>query len=105
NASTNAMYSDPGYLLFWRDNALVAQRFDLRNYSLSGEPHILNDAVQYFPQVNFAAFAVSGNALVAQTGGGKGAAPSQLKWFNPGGRNLATAGLLAFAQIPNFRPT
>ena len=50
NASTNALYSEPGYLLFWRDNALVAQHFDLRNYSLSGEPHILNDAVQYFPQ-------------------------------------------------------
>src|SRR5262249_13902066 len=28
-ASTNALYSEPGYLVYWRDNALVAQRFDL----------------------------------------------------------------------------
>ena len=73
NASTNALYSEPGYLLFWRDNTLVAQHFDLRNYSLSGEPHILNDAVQYFPQLNFAAFAVSSSVLFSQSGGGKGA--------------------------------
>jgi Tol biopolymer transport system component len=104
NASTNAMYADPGYLLFWRDNALVAQRFDLRNYSLSGEPHILNDAVQYFPQVNFAAFAVSGNALVAQTGGGKGAAPSQLTWFDRSGKKLGTVGPVALVANPKLSP-
>jgi len=104
NASTNAMYSEPGYLLFWRDNALVAQHFDLRNYSLSGEPHILNDAVQYFPQLNFAAFAVSRSVLFFQSGGGKGAPPSQLTWFDRGGKKLGTVGPLALVANPKLSP-
>jgi eukaryotic-like serine/threonine-protein kinase len=37
SASANFAYSDPGYLLYWRDNALVAQQFDVRSYALSGE--------------------------------------------------------------------
>ncbi len=72
NASTNAVYVDPGYLLYWRDDALVAQRFDPHNYSLTGEPHIVSDAVQYFPQTNFAVFDATANTLVAQTRAGKG---------------------------------
>ncbi len=104
NASTNAMYAEPGYLMFWRDNALVAQHFDLRSYSLSGEPHVLNDAVQYFPQVNFASFAVSGSVLVSQTGGGKGAAPSQLTWFDRAGKKLGTVGPLALVANPKLSP-
>ena len=104
NASTNALYADPGYLLFWRDNALVAQRFDLRNYAVSGEPHIVNDAVHYIPQVNFAVFAASGNTLVAQTGGGKGAAPSQLTWFDRSGKQLGTVGPPALLANPRLSP-
>ena len=42
NASTNAVYADPGYLLYWRDNGLVAQRFDLHSYSLVGEARIVS---------------------------------------------------------------
>src|SRR5207245_11298824 len=34
NASTNAFYADPGYLVYWRDNAVVSQRFDLSTYAL-----------------------------------------------------------------------
>src|SRR5579862_9168763 len=104
NASTNALYAEPGYLLYWRDNALVAQRLDLRSYSLTGEPHVINDAVQYSPQTNLAVFAVSGNVLVAQTGGGKGAAPSQLTWFDRHGKPLGTVGPLALVANPKLSP-
>jgi len=104
NANTNALYADPGYLFYWRDNALVAQRLDLRTYSLAGEPHIINDAVQYFPQTDFAVFGVSGNTLVAQTGGGKGAAPSQLTWFDRHGKALGTVGPLALLANPKLSP-
>jgi len=53
-------YSDPGYLLYMRDKTVVAQPFDLRHFTLGGEPHTLSDAVLYFPQVYRAAFSVSG---------------------------------------------
>ena len=104
NASTNAVYVDPGYLLYWRDNALVAQRFDLHNYTLSGEPHIVSDVVQYFPQTNFAVFDAAGETLVAQTGAGKGANKSQLTWFDRHGKPLGTVGAPILAANPKLSP-
>jgi len=90
SASSNAAYADPGYLLYMRDNVLVAQRFDSRKYVLSGEPRTISDEVQYFPQTDLALFGVAGKeALVTQTG--RGADKSQLTWFN---RNGGTTGAI-----------
>jgi hypothetical protein len=33
-ASANAAYAAPGYLLFYRDKSLLAQRFDLKHFAL-----------------------------------------------------------------------
>jgi len=104
NASTNAVYVDPGYLLYWRDDALVAQRFDLRNYSLTGEPHIVSDAVQYFPQTNFAVFDAAGQTLVAQTRAGKGANRSQLTWFDRHGKQVGLVGQPELVSNPKLSP-
>ena len=91
SASSNASYSDPGYLLYMRDKTLVVQPFDLRHFALSGEPHTLSDEVLYFPQVYRAAFSVSGGeVLVAQTG--KGVYLSQLTWFDRNGKTLGLSG-------------
>jgi Tol biopolymer transport system component len=90
SASSNAAYADPGYLLYMRDNALVAQQFDSKKYVLRGEPRTISDEVQYFPQTDLALFGVAGKGtLVAQTG--RGADKSQLTWFN---RNGGTTGAI-----------
>jgi dipeptidyl aminopeptidase/acylaminoacyl peptidase len=90
--SANAVYAEPGYLLYLRDKTLVAQSFNLRSYALSGEPLTLSDDVQYFPQVKRAVFSVSGGeVLAAQTG--KGAFVSQLTWFDRAGKSIGTVGL------------
>ncbi|HST09218.1 MAG TPA: protein kinase [Terriglobales bacterium] len=104
NASSNVVYAEPGYLVYWRDNALVAQGFDVHNYALVGEPRIVSDAVQYFPQTNFAVFTVSGNALVAQTGLGKGANNSQLIWFDRRGKQVGTVGPPDQVANPRLSP-
>jgi Tol biopolymer transport system component len=104
NASSNASYADPGYLLYWRDNALVAQRFDVHGYALAGEPRIVSDAVQYFPQTNLAVFAVAGNTLVAQTRSGKGTNKSQLIWFDRRGRQVGTVGPPDLVANPKLSP-
>jgi serine/threonine protein kinase len=103
-ASTNAVYTDPGYLVYWRDNALVAQRFDLRNFSLAGEPRIVSDAVQYFPQTNLALFAVAGKTLAAQTRSGTGASKSQLIWFDRQGKKVGTVGPPDLVANPKLSP-
>ena len=104
NASTNALYADPGYLLYWRDDALVAQRFDLGSYSLTGEPHIVSDAVQYFPQTNFAVFDAAGKTLVVQTHAGKGANKSQLTWFDRHGKQVGMVGPPELVSNPKISP-
>ena len=104
NASTNAVYVDPGYLLYWRDNALVAQRLDPRSFALTGEPHIVSDAVQYFPQTNFAVFDAAGTTLVAQTRAGKGANKSQLTWFDRHGKPLGLVGPPELVSNPQISP-
>ena len=104
NASTNALYVDPGYLVYWRDNALVAQRFDLRSYLLSGEPHTVSDAVQYFPQTNLAVFGVAGKTLVAQTGLGRGPNKSQLLWLDRRGKPAGMVGPAQLVANPKISP-
>jgi hypothetical protein len=90
-ASSNVAYAEPGYLLYMRDNTLVAQKFDARSYLLSGEAHTISDEVQYFPQTDLALFDVAGKAiLIAQTG--RGADKSQLAWFDRNGRPAGAVG-------------
>src|ERR1700676_3569452 len=94
STSANAAYAEPGYLLYLRDNTLVAQPFDRRRYVLTGEPHILSDEVLYFPTLDRAVFSVSsGEVLVTQTG--KGASLSQLTWFDRSGKPAGSVGLPA----------
>jgi eukaryotic-like serine/threonine-protein kinase len=93
STSANAVYTEPGYLLYLRDNkTLVSQPFDRRNYVLSGEPHTLSDEVLYFPTVGRAVFTVSnGEVLITQTA--KGASLSQLTWFDRSGKPTGTVGV------------
>ena len=101
--SSNAAFAEPGYLFYVRDNALVAQRFDSRNYVLKEEPHIVTDDVQYFPRLGFALFAVSSNrTVITQTG--RRAAKSQLTWFDRSGRTIGTVGPSGVLESPSLSP-
>jgi len=102
-ASSNAVYTDPGYLLYVRDNALVAQRFDPRSHTVSGEPRTISDEVQYFPQTDLALFGVAANqTLVVQTG--KGADKSQFLWFDRSGKQIGAVGPSGLFANPAVSP-
>ena len=83
----NAAYAEPGYLIFYRDQTLFAQRFDTKKFELTGEPSpILND-IQYWPRVARAVFGVSNTGLlVAQKSGDNGI--SQLVWSDRKGQQV-----------------
>ena len=103
NASSNAAYAGPGYLLYWRDGALVAQKFDLRSYTVSGEPRTISDGVQYFPQTDLALFsAATGGPLVLQTG--KGVDKSRLVWFDRTGKQVGAFGAEGWFANPAISP-
>jgi eukaryotic-like serine/threonine-protein kinase len=90
-ASANAAYAAPGYLMFYRDKTLLAQRFDLKHFALTGGPAAVLADVQYLSNVKRAVFAVSDNGLLLAQGG-SGATISQPMWFDRNGRLLGTVG-------------
>ena len=90
-ASANAAYAAPGYLLFYRDKTLLAQRFDLKRFALTGDASVVLTDLQYQPQVKRALFDASANGLlVAQTG--SGVALSRPVWFDRKGKELGAVG-------------
>jgi len=83
----NVLYAD-GHLLFVRDTTLMAQPFDLRQLTLTGEPVPVAEQVQVTRQ--YGAFSVSdAGVLVYQTGTGL-ATDRQLTWFDRVGQRLGT---------------
>ena len=86
-AIANAAYAQPGYLLFYRNQTLFAQRFDGKKLELSGEPTPILTDLQYLPRIARAVFASSESGLlVAQKGGDT--AVSQMLWFDRMGQQV-----------------
>ena len=94
-AEYGAAYSPPGYLLYIKDGALVAQPFDARRLTLSGTPTpILDEEVSRFPGTVLAGrahFSVSTNGVLAWRPGPT-TEHRQLTWFDRSGRKLGTLG-------------
>jgi Tol biopolymer transport system component len=89
-AKANVAYAEPGYLLFYRDQTLFAQRFNARKLELSGEPSPILTDIQYLPRIQRAVFASSeSGVLFAQRTGDTGA--SQLLWFDRKGQQVGVA--------------
>jgi eukaryotic-like serine/threonine-protein kinase len=90
-ATGNAAYAAPGYLLYYRDKTLFAQRFDLNKFELRGEPSAILNDLEFLPRLGRAGFAVSGSGLlVAQDS--SGVAFSQLIWFDRKGNQIGVVG-------------
>jgi Tol biopolymer transport system component/tRNA A-37 threonylcarbamoyl transferase component Bud32 len=86
-SGSSAKYAD-GYLIFLRENALVAQPFDAQRLTLTGEPQTLADQVE-LSGVASATFSLSATgALVYQTA----TDGSQLTWIDREGRPMETVG-------------
>jgi serine/threonine protein kinase/Tol biopolymer transport system component len=89
DARSNAAYAEPGYLLFARDGALVAQPFDAGRGRLTGDALPLVERVQTFPAVAAAAFSVSESGLLAYQAGTTDER-SQILWFDRTGKQTET---------------
>ncbi len=86
---SKAQYADPGYLVFSREGALLAVRFDPRSGRTAGEPLSIAGHVRYFLTTSSAAFALSrSGTLVYQSQEDV----KRLVWFDRTGRRLGTVG-------------
>jgi eukaryotic-like serine/threonine-protein kinase len=102
-ANSNAAYAEPGYLIYTRDSALVAQEFDLKTFSVKGDSHQVIKDVYYLPVLDLALFDVARDGmLVAQTG--SALAVSRLTWFDRAGKALGTVGPAGSYANPNLSP-
>lgn len=79
-----------GYLLFMRDQTLVAQAFDANKLQLSGEPFTVAEDVLSYPTntgpTGYASFSVSANGHLSYLSGK--VLTTQLIWFDRAGKNL-----------------
>jgi Tol biopolymer transport system component len=85
-------YVPPGYLLYVRERALLAQPFDAKRLRFAGEPFPVVDDVSAGGGVaTNADFSASDNAVLVCRGG-SGSALSQLTWVDREGRATGTLG-------------
>ncbi len=87
-STSSALYA-PGYLLFRRDAALVAQPFDARTLQLSGSPVPIVEGAGFNAQTYRGLFSASDNGVIAY----QRPTPrsSQLVWFDREGKRLGAA--------------
>jgi eukaryotic-like serine/threonine-protein kinase len=90
-ANSNAIFAQPGYLLFLRDGALMAQPFDTRRLMVSGEPVVVAESVDMDNTGSYhGAFSASDTGLVTFHRAGE--QPTQLTWFTRAGERLGAIG-------------
>jgi len=102
-ANSNAVYAAPGFLVWWHDGNLRAQRFDADRLTLQGEPFALAAGARFDPRNGYAAFAISGSGgLVYQEATGK--AGNELAWVDREGHDLGLLAPTASYYGPRISP-
>ena len=95
NGNSNVVYVPPGFLVFSREQTLMAQGFDARRLELTGEGFPIAERVQINMGNATAAFAASDNGLLLyRTGSG---VAGQFNWVDRAGKPLA-----ALADVYDF---
>jgi len=101
--STNALYAPPGYLLFGRGDALMAQPFDVGRMEIRGEPMAMPDDVSFVAAPNFLNFSVSQTGLLVFSSGTV-EVERQLAWYDRQGKLLSRLGSPEYSTWPQISP-
>src|SRR5262249_43913491 len=101
--STNAVYSAPGYILFVRDQTLMAQPFDVARLRSTGDASPIAEHVDYIATTFQGQFAASQTGLVAFYSG-VGGGEVELTWLDRQGKQLGTFGTPGAPAWPAIAP-
>jgi eukaryotic-like serine/threonine-protein kinase len=101
---SNVVYAAPGYLLFVRENTLMAQVFDYKHLSLSGDPAPIDQGVLVNVPYSRAILSVSDNGVLAYGGAPSAAEPSRLRWLDRTGKQISTVGDAGEYANPRLSP-
>jgi len=86
----SAVYAPPGWLLFMRNETLMAQSFDANELRLTGEPISIAEGVSFNGGLGRGSFSVSENGVLVYRGGGSQV--NQPLWFDRAGKQLGSLG-------------
>jgi len=89
-SDTNAIYAAPGYLLFLRDQTLVAQPFDARKLKFTGDLVPVGEGVQVNPAIYEGVFSASENGVLLYQTGATQLEGWDLRWYDRSGKQLGT---------------
>ena len=89
-ARSRAVHATPGYLLFWREGALLAQAFDAGSLEVRGNPVSVANGVGLNSLTNQGLFSVSDSGTLVFFAGAVG--QSELVWVDRAGRRIGEAG-------------
>ena len=89
---SNGVYSEPGFLLFVRDETLLAQRFDLTRMTLIDEPVVVANGMGTGAGNGRAAFAASRNGVLAYRPQSGGVYTTTLTWLDRSGKSIGHVG-------------
>jgi Tol biopolymer transport system component len=93
DALSNAVFSEPGFVLYVRDETLLAQRFDAVRGVVSEEPVVVANGMSTGAGGNGrAAFAGSRNGILAYRPQSGGVYTTTLTWFDRSGKVTGTIG-------------
>jgi Tol biopolymer transport system component len=88
---SNAVYLEPGWLVYGKDGALRAQQFDLDRLALTGEPVLLRNGAQYIGAYQSHVFSISDTGLLAYVEG-EGVVARQFTWVDRRGQITGVVG-------------
>jgi serine/threonine protein kinase len=100
-SDTQGAYVAPGWLLFVRQGALWAQRFDLGQRTMRGEPIAVADSVAFEPIDGTGAFSTSDSGTLTYRPGRP--TMTRLSWFDRSGNPLGTLGTSEQIGLTNVR--
>jgi len=97
--------ANDGYLLFTRENTLMAQPFDAGKARTTGEAAPVAEQVDFFPQAAQGQFSASGNGTLVYTSGAAAGANVQLTWFDRTGKPCGVVGSPGKIRFATLSPS
>ena len=104
HTATHAQYAPPGYLLFLREQTLMAQPFSLSRLEVTGEAVPIAERVSANIGIRRAIFSVSDNGVLVYRTGDSSSSGSQLLWFDRQGKQLGKVGGEELYSTPAMSP-
>jgi serine/threonine protein kinase len=102
-AYSTAQYVEPGFILWWHQGNLRAQRFDVERLEMVGDPFSVVSDVLWDPRGAVAGYTASDNGVLIYRSGGR-VAGNQLTWIQRDGEVAGTVGTAGSVYSPSLSP-